>query len=579
MSTLETALKYLIELYGDETGRATFERLRLLIDHYRLSASSAVFRERGKVSQADAILITYGDQVQEPGILPLRSLTEFCQHHLIGIVNAIHILPFFPFTSDDGFSVVDYKAIDPELGTWEDIAALGKHFRLMFDAVINHISAQSRWFQAYLQGDPEYNDYFTVIEGNPDLSQVVRPRALPLLTRFTTPAGDKAVWTTFSTDQIDLNYHNPDVLLNIIDVLLHYAAQGAEFIRLDAIAYLWKEVGSSCIHLPQTHQIIQLFRIVLDEVAPQVLLITETNVPHADNISYFGDGTNEAQLVYNFALPPLVLHTLRTGNTRSLSDWAHSLKLPSNKVTFFNFLASHDGIGLNPVRGILGEQEIDALVEMALAHGGLISYKSNPDGTQSPYELNINYFDALSGVETEEKDEICIDRFIVSQAIMLALSGVPGIYFHSLFGSRGWKEGLKLTGHNRSINRKKFNRCDLERKLQDPASQPSQIYNRYAQLLKSRAGSPAFHPNGKQVVLDCGEAIFALSRTSPNEKEYVLCLNNVSNQSHKVSLAGMIPEPCFTQGYNLITKQPVIWEKEKVLNLEPYQVIWIGWEI
>ena len=128
-----------------------------------------------------------------------------------------------------------------------------------------------------------------------------------------------------------MNFKNPDVLLALLDALLFYVARGARFIRLDAIAYLWKRIGTSCIHLPQTHAVIQFWRAVLDEVAPHVLLITETNVPHADNVSYFGDGTNEAQLVYNFALPPLVLHALLRGDATHLTRWAQSLTLPSDR--------------------------------------------------------------------------------------------------------------------------------------------------------------------------------------------------------------------------------------------------------
>ena len=363
------------------------------------------------------------------------------------------------------------------------MARVGKNFHLMFDGVINHISAQSEWFKAFLHDDPKYRDYFIVVDGKPDLSQVVRPRALPLLTEFTTPSGVKKVWTTFSADQIDLNYANPDVLLDIIDVLLFYVAQGAELIRLDAIAYLWKEIGTSCLHLPQTHRVIQLLRAILDEVAPHVALITETNVPHQDNISYFGDGHNEAQLVYNFALPPLTLHTFHTGDASALTQWAASLERPDrwgaatsdlqpssappvrSAPTFFNFLASHDGIGLNPARGILRDDEIAALVDRVVAHGGRVSYKSNPDGSTTPYELNINYFDALSDPNSSEPLSLQIDRFVAAHAIMLSLSGVPGLYFHSLFGSRGWPEGVTLTGQNRTVNRQKFDRAEVEREL------------------------------------------------------------------------------------------------------------------
>jgi sucrose phosphorylase len=576
LDKLSTIHDLLVELYGNELGQDTYQRLSSLIDHYRLSSPPPAKQKRRRVTQRDSILITYGNQVFQPGTPPLRSLADFCTQHLNHVVSAIHILPFYPFSSDDGFSVIDYKTVDPALGTWEEINAIGRAFRLMFDAVINHISARSPWFQAYISGDPRYRQYFIEVPGDPDLSQVVRPRALPLLTRFDTSSGSQPIWTTFSTDQVDLNYHNPEVLLEILDTLFFYAAQGAQFIRLDAIAYLWKEIGTSCIHLPQTHFVIQLIRAALDAVFPQVLIITETNVPHADNISYFGDGNNEAQLVYNFALPPLVLHTLQTGTARALTRWASSLALPAKTVAFFNFLASHDGIGLNPARGILTEPEIAALVERALAHGGLVSYKSNPDGTRSPYELNINYFDALSNPFSAERDQVQVDRFMAAQSIMLCLAGVPGIYFHSLFGSRGWPEGVQLTGRNRTINRQKLERLTLGRELQLPESRRSQVFKRFSKMLKVRAARPAFHPTGGQHIIDCGEAVFALLRLSPGSNRRVLCLHNITKQVQTVDLdwQALFEQPSTTlvdlltnQSFNLIPGDP--W------TMQPYQVNWL----
>jgi sucrose phosphorylase len=517
----------LTSLYGPDGSVGVENRLQNLIDKYR--GRIPVPAETG-LSERDCMLITYGDQIQKAGQPHLKTLEDFCRKYLSGLVSSIHILPFYPWSSDDGFSVKDYRAIDPSLGGWTDVERLGQSFRLMFDAVINHASVQGAWFQAFLRDEAPYRDYFMTVQGNPDLSMVIRPRTLPLITEFQSAAGHRKVWTTFSADQVDLDFHNPDVLLDVLDILLDYAQHGAQFIRLDAIAYLWKEVGTTCLHLPQTHAIIQLMRAVLNDSAPYVRFITETNVPHSDNISYFGDGMNEAQLVYNFALPPLVLHTLRTGNASALSNWASTLTLPSGNTTFFNFLASHDGIGLNPVRGILPQEDIDGLVQQTLDHGGLISYKNNPDGSQSPYEMNINYFDALSDPQGEEPVKVQIDRFIASQAIMLTLQGLPGIYFHSLFGSRGWKEGVQLTGRNRTINRQKLEYDMLENELADLSYLRSQVFSRYSERLQRRASSPAFNPYGSQEILDYGRYIFAIKRISPDGRHSVICLQNVTNQ-------------------------------------------------
>ncbi|HEC34752.1 MAG TPA: sugar phosphorylase, partial [Chloroflexi bacterium] len=499
-------LDHLTFLYGPDRAPVLAERLQVILARFRrrnphLTTTEGRPTARDRLTQRDAVLITYGDQVSEPGRAPLRTLAEVLEKFIGGVVSTVHLLPFFPYSSDDGFSVIDYTAVNPTLGTWADIERLGRHFRLMFDGVINHISAHSYWFQEFLEGNPDFADFFIVIEDGTDLSRVVRPRALPLLTRVETAHGQRLVWTTFSADQIDLNYANPEVLLKIIEVLLFYVEKGAEIIRLDAIAYLWKKIGTTCIHLEEAHRVVRLFRAVLDAVAPHVLLITETNVPHQENISYFGDGTDEAQMVYQFSLPPLVLHAFHSGDGSRLSEWATGLSTPSDRTTFFNFLASHDGIGMRPVEGILGPSEVQALVERILAHGGYVSYKAEADGSQTVYELNISYFDALSDPGGPEPLDLQVRRFLASQAIMLSLAGVPGIYVHSLFGSRSYHAGVQQTGHYRSINREKLRREDLERELAAPTSLRHQVFYPYCHLVRTRAGHPAFHPNGLQQIL------------------------------------------------------------------------------
>jgi len=570
-----TVRSHLVALYGQSLGDDTLRRLRAMMDGYR---GLPIFQQEADslLSEGDSVLITYADQLSEPDRFPLETLSRFCEGYLSGLVSTVHILPFYPYSSDDGFSVIDYRAVNPQFGDWNHIARLHQNFRLMFDAVINHASVQHEWFQALLRDDPHYRDYFVVLKGNPDLSQVVRPRALPLLTTFDTPSGPKQVWTTFSPDQVDLNFQNPNVLLEIIDTLLFYVVQGAQLIRLDAIAYLWKEIGTSCIHLPQTHRVIRLFRAVLDALAPHVLLITETNVPHQDNISYFGNGNNEAQMVYNFALPPLVLHTIHTGNSRALSHWANGLTLPSTSATFFNFLASHDGIGINPARGILSATEIEALIQRVIEHGGLVSYKNDVSGIQMPYELNVNYFDALSDPHAQEDLDTQVNRFMTAQAIMLALVGVPGIYFHSLFGSRGWRAGVERTGRNRTINRQKFDLAVFESELNDEASLRSQVFQRYTHMLQARRESTAFHPYGKQEILEYGEAMFTVLRFAPDGNARVLCLHNISDQPQRVKMEAKEIFGLFAGSLiDLISGTRIDDFLNDILVVQPYQSLWL----
>ncbi len=576
-------LDHLAFLYGADQAAEVWQSLeKTLLDFQRRNPGLAPASPRGRLTERDTILITYGDQFQEPDLPPLQTLHRLLTTTLDCPTSGLHILPFFPYSSDDGFSIIDYSRVDPRLGTWADVERLGQDFKLMFDAVINHVSRESAWFQRFLAGDPAYADWFIAFElGTPTdwVSQVVRPRALPLLTPVQTDAGEKLVWTTFSDDQIDLNYAHPPVLLAVIEILLRYVEKGARIIRLDAIAYLWKEIGTSCIHLPQTHRVVKLLRCVLDAVAPHSILITETNVPHEENISYFGDvqpdtgRPDEAQLVYQFPLPPLVLHSLLTGSARVLSEWAAELSTPAG-ATFFNFTASHDGIGVMPARGLLTPAQIQRLVDATLAHGGLVSYKTNADGSRSVYELNISYFDALSDPAGDEPLGIQVARFAASQAIMLALAGVPGIYVHSLLGSRSWRAGVAQTGRNRTINRQKFERSTLERALADPGSLRHQVFAAYRRLLHARTADPAFHPLGRQRVLFLTEAVFALLRTAPAGDSHVLCLHNVSGRPQSISLSSALRGISSEAWRDLLSGEICEGGAEQI-SLPPYAVRWL----
>lgn len=544
MSATERIRQKLSFIYGEEIAQDLWPKMSAILDSFRQQRGEMqIAQPAEQLSQRDAILITYGDQIQASDCPALQALAEFLETHLQDAISGVHLLPFYPYSSDDGFSVIDYRKVDPTLGSWQDIHRLEANFRLMFDAVINHISRQSEWFQGYLRNEAPYSGYFITTDPDTDLSMVVRPRALPLLTRVETIEGPRHVWTTFSDDQIDLNYANPRVLLEIVDLLLFYVAHGAEIIRLDAIAYLWKEPGTPCIHLPETHAVVKLFRAVLDAVAPGVLLITETNVPHEENISYFGEmlpetgRTDEAQMVYQFPLAPLVLHSFIAGNARALSHWAAGLDAPG---PFFNFIASHDGIGLMPARGLLEAGEIQALVDRTLEHDGQVSYKTNQDGSRSVYELNITLYDVLNNPDHPNLT-IDVRRFLASQAIMLSLAGVPGIYVHSLFGSRNCQPCLDRSGRARSINREKFQKADLVSALKAPASRMASVFAGYRQLLLRRKEHPAFHPQGGQYLLNeedgpFGETIFGLVRIAPDDSERIVCLVNVSGERQEVLL-------------------------------------------
>jgi sucrose phosphorylase len=566
------------ELYGIKLSKKHHESLVNVLESFNPAQD---FRYDKALLARDSILICYGDSIQDEGQTPLHTLKFFLDQYVGEMISSVHLLPFFPFSSDDGFSVIDFYQVDQNLGNWDDIAQLSESFDLMFDAVINHISVESKWFKGFISGEEPYLDYFVTIDDNFDKSSVFRPRALPLITVFDTQEGPKRVWTTFSEDQVDLNYHNPEVLIDIVRILLMFIARGARFIRLDAIAYIWKESGTSCIHHENVHRIVQFFRLIFDALAPHVKIITETNVPHEQNISYFGDGTNEAQLVYNFTLPPLVLHAFHHKKTNVLTGWIKTLNTPTNQTHFFNFLASHDGIGVTPAKGWISEAEIDLLCERVKALGGFVSYKDNSDGSRSPYELNINFLDALGDPSTpSETDTKMAERFLASQSILLALKGLPGIYYHSLLGSRGWHGGVKETGRNRSINRQKLNYASLTRELSLEGSLRERVFSGYLDMLKARSfqSANAFTPHMPQTVLDVDERVFCLIRADADHPSRVLCITSVTDKIIHLDLEGELLKSEFLIDSQAIFSQNASFHwTAKALHLElgPYGILWL----
>ncbi|WP_431646979.1 sugar phosphorylase [Enterobacter hormaechei] len=552
--------KLINHIYGESFSDA---HLDVLLTKLEKAAVNITEKRKSGWDEKDVVLITYADQFSAKGEKALPVFTRFYNEWLSRTFSHVHLLPFYPWSSDDGFSVIDYHEVAHETGTWQDVAELKQSASLMFDFVCNHMSAKSEWFANYLAQKPGYEDFFISVDPETDLSAVTRPRALPLLTPFTLHDGSvRHLWTTFSEDQIDLNFASPQVLIAMVDVLLHYLMEGARYIRLDAVGFMWKIPGTTCIHLEQTHCLIQLFRAITDAVAPGTVIITETNVPHKDNISYFGNGENEAQMVYQFSLPPLVLHAVHCQDVKALCQWAGSLALPSTHTTWFNFLASHDGIGLNPLRGILPESEILSLVDKLQQEGALVNWKNNPDGTRSPYEINVTYLDALSLRDSSDDERIA--RFILAHAVLLSFPGVPAVYIQSILGSRNDYEGVERLGYNRAINRKKYTAGQVDRELNNKKSIRYQIYSRLSELIAIRLGESAFHPDGQAIFDAMGEHILKIVRVAKNG-ERITALFNFSNKMQTV-----YEQTHF--GKELLSGQDISGTE---LTLNPWQVMWI----
>ena len=561
---METITALLDNIYADTFPQAARERL---LSHIIAARDAVKLPRKAHWDEQDIVLITYADQFREAEVPTLQSFSRFYQQHLQSTFPLVHLLPFFPYSSDDGFSVIDYHQVNPLCGDWPDVASLHQETRLMFDFVCNHMSARSAWFKHYLALDPGWDDFFISMPPATDLSAVTRPRTSPLLTPFEMANGEmRFIWTTFSADQIDLNFGNPEVLIRMVDVLLDYLQKGADYVRLDAVGYMWKTPGTRCIHLEKTHLLVKLFRAIADIVAPGTVIITETNVPHKDNVSYFGNGHDEAQMVYQFSLPPLVLHAIHSGSGRALRQWAGALEPGQGGTTFFNFLASHDGIGLNPARGILSEVEIVALVRDLALEGALVSYKNNPDGTTSPYEINVSYLDALN--HQNDDDDTRLRRFLLAHAILLAFPGVPAIYIQSILGSRNDYEGVKAAGHNRAINRQKFDLKTIEAALADGDSLRHAIYTRLSQLIQLRTRQPAFHPDNPMRLYDSDNALLVLRRHPPQQEDSgLLCVFNLSAKTVEVTL----PEARLFQ--DAITERKI--DGTQPLTLDAWQFVWL----
>ncbi|UYF98730.1 sugar phosphorylase [Halomonas sp. GD1P12] len=592
----QTLHRYLTHLYGHRAGEVT-RRVKQHLEYYRNA------RERGESqdgtpvarvtstpadaplwSEKDQWVISYGDSIVQGDTAPLTVLSDFLRARLGDCISGVHVLPFFPWSSDDGFSVIHYREVNPALGDWSHIRELASHFDLMGDLVLNHVSRESLWFVDYLTGSLPGRDFFIEVDPETDVSQVTRPRSSPLLVPVATRRGTRHLWATFSDDQIDLNFENPDVLLEFVGILLFYLLQGIRIIRLDAVAFLWKRLGTNCIHLPETHTVVRLLRAIVDEIAPGTLLITETNVPHAENISYFGldrlapgaperaSAADEAHMVYQFALPPLLLHTLTRGETVTMQAWLASLPPLPDNCTYLNFTASHDGIGVRPLEGLLPDHERDALLELMHRFGGFVSMRSNPDGTDTAYEINITWFEAMRGTR-RGPDPWQIARFLCSQAIMLTLQGIPALYIHTLTGSLNDHEGVERSGRLRSINRHRWSLDELDLLLESPTTPTHDIFFALQEFLRQRRAEPCFNPAAAQQVLATSDNLLAITRGPLEDGRTLLALFNVTDQPAPPGDGGAELTQALDANQWRLLADATPWTPENALP--PYAVRWL----
>ncbi len=565
-------VRHLEFIYAEIAEVSNYDELAYeLIEAMRLDENSTPPpAHQNNWDQSDAVLITYGDSIKGEGKHPLHCLGDFLRNHTDGVISSVHILPFFPWTSDDGFAVINFKEVNGALGSWEDIQQIASEYKLMSDLVINHCSSRSQWFENFKAGKHPGKDYFLCMDPETDLSSVIRPRTSPLLRETETVEGTRHVWCTFSHDQVDLNFRCTDVLKEFVGIIRHYLDMGVQIFRMDAVAFLWKKVGSNCINLPETHEIIRLLRLLVEHANPLAVIITETNIPNRENLAYFGNA-NEAHWIYNFSLPPLLVNTLVTGNCRHLKQWMMSMPPAQNGTAFFNFIASHDGIGLRPAEGLLSEEELDQLINCMHGFGGKISWRAER-GKNKPYEINIALFDALQG-NLKGPDRWQEDRFICAHALMLALEGIPAIYIHSLLGTHNDYDRMEATNNNRAINRHQWSEEELDNALSNENSSHARVLSRLKTLLRLRGRQPAFHPNATQFTLHLGEQLFGFWRQSMDRQQSVFCIFNVSDTTLELPLSDI--NLIGTDSWKELISDTLIDDPNATMQVAPYQALWI----
>ena len=522
-------------------------------------------------SETTAVLITYADTIDDKNTLPINSVHNFLKNYCSEIFEVVHILPFFPSSSDKGFAVMDYYSIYHRFGQWSDISKLSKSFGVMADIVINHGSSKGQWFQNFLKGHGKGYNYFLGFEEKFDTSKVVRPRTSDILNPVSTSHGQKYVWCTFSRDQVDFNFGKPEVLYEFVLIILYYLSKGITIFRFDAVAFIWKKIGTSCINHYKTHEIVRLFRTLLTYLSPKAVLVTETNTPARENVSYFGNG-NEAHWIYNFSLPPILIFSILSGDSSYIEKLTMSMPPSQLGTAYLNFIASHDGIGLRPAESFLSKNEIEKFINLMERNGGKISYRSNNTDTPEPYEINISLMDAMRESFSKET-KLGIKRFICIHTIMFSLEGVPAIYIHSLFGSTNDHNLYTITKQNRSLNRGKININEImESDLTDPRLY---IFDQIKRLLLIRKKQPAFNPNAVQFTLHFGKRIvYGIWRQSLDKTQNIFCVTNLTDQETSLSLLDLNLSS-FSKWHDLLSNRE-LEDISKDLKLKPYQTVWLS---
>ncbi len=541
------------------------EEISQIINHFNRNNK----KKNWFVSEKTTMVICYGDSIYSKNKKHLKTFQAFFNKKLNKFIDTIHFLPFYPSSSDSGFAVKDHYKIDSKFGNWLNIKNFSSKAHIMADMVINHASARGLWFKNFLKEKKPGEDYFLLVNSKFNTSKVVRPRDHKLLKEINIFKKKEYLWRTFSDDQIDLNFKNPKVLLRFIKIMLHLINNGVTIFRLDAIAYLWKKSGTKCINLKQTHEIVKVLRIVSDSLSIKSIIVTETNLPEKENLSYFGNN-DESNWIYNFTLPPLLIYSLLFENGTYLNAWCKKLPQTKKGNSYLNFIASHDGIGMRPLEGIINNQSIKKLLLRLKKNGSKFSYRKVNNNKKKVYESNITVFDALKVSDKDKKGFYNFQRYIAAHAIMFSFEGVPAIYFNSLFGKSNDEARYVITGNNRDVNRFKWNELNILKKIKSNSSKEYYIFETLKYLLKIRKNQKAFHPNAHRTNINLGNNFFCIKRVSLDKKQTILCITNLTSKLQNAKI-----NKKYNKFKNLIDSNV----KTKILNsinLKPFETIWLS---
>ena len=522
------------------------------------------------VSQQTSVVICYGDSISDGSQKnQINVFQRFYNKKLKKYFNTVHFLPFYPSSSDSGFAVKDHYKIDNKLGNWSDIKRFSKKNNIMADIVINHSSARGLWFRNFLKEKRPGKNYFITVDAKYNVSNVVRPRDHKLLKNISIFKKNEYLWRTFSADQIDLNFKNPAVLMRFIKIMINLVSHGVTIFRLDAIAYLWKKSGSKCINLDQTHEIIKLLKFVSSCLNIKTLIVTETNLPEKENLSYFGN-SDEADWIYNFSLAPLLVHAFLFENSSFLKKWSERLPQAKKGNSYLNFIASHDGIGMRPIEGILNKQIVQKFFKRLKKNGSKFSYRKIQQKTKKVYEANITIYDALKKSDFDKTGKFSFQRYISAHSIMISFEGVPAIYFNSLFGTSNDEAKYIITGNNRDVNRYKWNDKNISKKLSDKKSKQSIFYKSITNLLNIKQQQKAFHPNALRIIINLGPKFFCFKRISIDKKQTIICITNLTSKHQITKL-----NKKYLYWKNLINTKTSFKENNK-FQLKPFETLWLS---